>query len=223
MKGVALLSAIVIIAVIADSEAWLFGSSSSSSSWGSRYSSPSSFSTRWSRYSPSWSSSRYTPSWSSSRYTPSWSSSRYSPSWSSSRSRFSSSRSSFPHDIKSKSGLNSLYNSRVTKVETFERPIRGMGGIKHNGVVATTKDGGRWLIHKGIGYGKSSDTVVTNARHMSSQWKPAGAKSARPGTTIGGLVKAGLANKRWNPWDAKCWDATDGMMKKAGRRKRATC
>ncbi|KAK3105128.1 hypothetical protein FSP39_017785 [Pinctada imbricata] len=107
-----------------------------------------------------------------------------------------------------------------------EEPLRGylsLSGKTHNGVVATTKDGGRWLIHKGPGNGKSSDTVVTNARHMSSQWKPAGAKSARPGTTIGGLVKAGLANKRWNPWDAKCWDATDGMMKKAGRRKRATC
>ncbi|KAK3105291.1 hypothetical protein FSP39_021730 [Pinctada imbricata] len=97
------------------------------------------------------------------------------------------------------------------------RPLSGfLGkvGVKHNGVVATTKDGGRWLIHKGPGYGKSSDTVVTNAKHMSSQWKPAGSKSARDGTTIGGLVKAGLANKKYNLWNAKCWDATDGRKMK---------
>ncbi|KAK3104486.1 hypothetical protein FSP39_003271 [Pinctada imbricata] len=132
----------------------------------------------------------------------------------------------FPHDIKSKSGLTSLYNSRVVKVEEVERPLSGVLGkarLKHNGVVATTKDGGRWLIHKGDGYGKASDTVVVNAKHMSKQWKPVHAKSARDGTTIGGLVKAGLADKKYNLLNAKCWDATKGMMKKAGRRKRATC
>lgn len=55
------------------------------------------------------------------------------------------------------------------------------------------------------------------------RWRSAGGKSARPGTTIGGLVKAGLADKKYNLLNAKCWDATKGMMKKAGRRKRAVC
>ena len=43
------------------------------------------------------------------------------------------------------------------------------GGIKHTGVVATTSNGNRWLIHKGYGYGKSSSTVITDAKHMSNR------------------------------------------------------
>ena len=34
----------------------------------------------------------------------------------------------------------------------------------------TLGDGSQWLIHKGGGYGISSDTVVVDARHMSSDW-----------------------------------------------------
>ncbi|KAK3105420.1 hypothetical protein FSP39_024914, partial [Pinctada imbricata] len=84
-------------------------------------------------------------------------------------------------------------------------------GIKHNGVVATTKDGQRWLIHKGKNFGKSSSTVVVNAKHMSNKWKSAGAKNARPGTTIGGLVKAGLPKRKCNLVNGKHWDATRGI------------
>ncbi len=35
----------------------------------------------------------------------------------------------------------------------------------------TLGDGSKWLIHKGQNYGISSQTVVTPARHMSSDWK----------------------------------------------------
>lgn len=34
----------------------------------------------------------------------------------------------------------------------------------------TLGDGSQWLIHKGGNYGISSQTVVTSARHMSSDW-----------------------------------------------------
>lgn len=35
----------------------------------------------------------------------------------------------------------------------------------------TLADGSQYLIHKGNNYGISSQTVVVNARHMSSSWK----------------------------------------------------
>lgn len=35
----------------------------------------------------------------------------------------------------------------------------------------TLDDGSQWLIHKGGGFGLSSQTVVTDARHMSSAWR----------------------------------------------------
>ena len=41
--------------------------------------------------------------------------------------------------------------------------------ITHTGAVATTRNGDRWLIHKGDGYGKASSTVVTPANNMSEK------------------------------------------------------
>lgn len=35
----------------------------------------------------------------------------------------------------------------------------------------TLDDGTKWLVHKGDGYGISSQTVVVAARHMSTNWK----------------------------------------------------
>lgn len=35
----------------------------------------------------------------------------------------------------------------------------------------TTANGKQYLVHKGPGFGKSSQTVVTDARHMSDKWK----------------------------------------------------
>ncbi|VDI48524.1 Hypothetical predicted protein [Mytilus galloprovincialis] len=78
-----------------------------------------------------------------------------------------------------KKGLTKLYNSKVTKVESYSRPLSGFFGkigIKHTGVVATTKNGGKFLVHKGPGYGKSSSTVVVNAKHMSNKWTKTGEK-----------------------------------------------
>ncbi|VDI48522.1 Hypothetical predicted protein [Mytilus galloprovincialis] len=82
------------------------------------------------------------------------------------------------HDMNKKS-LTNLYNSKVTKVESVSRPLNGFVGrfgIKHTGVVATTKNGGKFLVHKGPDYGKSSSTVVVNAKHMSNKWTKTGEK-----------------------------------------------
>ena len=35
----------------------------------------------------------------------------------------------------------------------------------------TLEDGSRWLIHKGNGFGNSSQTVVVDVTRMSSDWK----------------------------------------------------
>ena len=68
-----------------------------------------------------------------------------------------------PHDITSKQGLTELYNSGVTSVKHVTRPLGVSGGsvgIKHSGVVVTTTSGDRWLVHKGSGYGESSNKLL---------------------------------------------------------------
>ena len=71
---------------------------------------------------------------------------------------------SLPHDVKTKSGLTKLYNKQVVKVQPVHRPLDGLswklGPLKHSGVIVTTKDGKKYLVHKGKGYGKSSQTVI---------------------------------------------------------------
>ncbi|XP_030249737.1 uncharacterized protein LOC115567382 [Sparus aurata] len=71
--------------------------------------------------------------------------------------------------------LTRLYNSPVYKAERMKRPLEGtrfvLGAISHSGVRVTLANGSQWLIHKGGGYGISSDTVVVNARHMSPDWR----------------------------------------------------
>ncbi len=98
--------------------------------------------------------------------------------------------------IQTKFGKNKLYNEKVVKVEHMKRSISSSGGKKiplvpHQGVryelinicrafVAphhfvyfriTTESGEQHLVHKGPGFGESSQTVVTSAQHMSDKWK----------------------------------------------------
>ncbi|XP_068760223.1 uncharacterized protein [Montipora capricornis] len=118
-----------------------------------------------------------------------------------------------PRDITSKEGLTSLYNSRVDSVEHVTRPLGGSGdslGVKHSGVVVTTENGDRWLVHKGPGYGDSSDTVVTNAKHMSGDWKSGGSQPAQSGTKVADYVKAGGEN--YNLLFDNCHDGSKRMM-----------
>uniref|UniRef100_A0A3Q3Q720 LRAT domain-containing protein n=1 Tax=Monopterus albus TaxID=43700 RepID=A0A3Q3Q720_MONAL len=70
--------------------------------------------------------------------------------------------------------LKGLFNQPVHQAERVARQSQASGsfGIDHSGVRVTVANGTRWLIHKGSGYGVSSQTVVVNADHMGPGWKP---------------------------------------------------
>ena len=192
MKLYIILSALILVVCVTDLQAWWSRRSSSSS--GTRISSR----TSWFRTSRSGSSRR---GWI-----------RTSRSGSSRR---------FSYDL-NKKGTTNLYNSKVTKVESYSRPLNswvGNLGIKHTGVVATTSNGHRWLIHKGNGYGKSSSTIITDAKYMSNRWKKTGTKYTK-GHTISDLMKAGYVNKPFGFSSGKkiCWDASRNIMNRVGKR-----
>ena len=122
-----------------------------------------------------------------------------------------------PHDVKTQGGLTSIYNQRVTQVEHVERPMGSSGGsanvpfVNHHGVVATTETGDRYLIHKGSGYGGSGgDTVVTDARHMSGNWRTTETRSVE-GHTVSDFVKAGGTN--YNLLGNNCIHGANRMTK----------
>uniref|UniRef100_A0A3Q3MVB3 Uncharacterized protein n=1 Tax=Mastacembelus armatus TaxID=205130 RepID=A0A3Q3MVB3_9TELE len=97
--------------------------------------------------------------------------------------------------------LTRLYNSPVFHAERMKRPLNGfstwLGPISHSGVRVTLADGSKWLIHKGDGYGHSSQTVVTNARHMSSAWTTVSSTEFHGRKTVSDLVRAGGPMYHW--------------------------
>lgn len=106
----------------------------------------------------------------------------------------------FPHDVKTQSGLTGIYNEKVTNVERMSRPMGSSGGsanvpfVHHQGVRVTTDQGNQYLIHKGAGYGISSQTVVTDATHMSNQWQSMGSRDVGGTQNVGSFVGTGGAN-----------------------------
>ncbi|KAJ8004883.1 hypothetical protein DPEC_G00140920 [Dallia pectoralis] len=102
---------------------------------------------------------------------------------------------SYNYDLSKMSELTKLYNSKVYKVDRMRRPLEGtsfqLGIISHSGVRATLADGSMWLVHKGKGFGISSQTVVVDARHMGRDWKIVETKNFRGSKTISDFVKAG--------------------------------
>ncbi|XP_051255372.1 uncharacterized protein LOC127362983 [Dicentrarchus labrax] len=93
------------------------------------------------------------------------------------------------------SELRRLYNSAVFKAERMKRPLDGtsfvLGPLSHSGVRVTLADRSQWLIHKGGNYGVSSQTVVTNARHMSSDWRVVQTLDFQGTKTVADFVAAG--------------------------------
>ncbi|KAI3360886.1 hypothetical protein L3Q82_012899 [Scortum barcoo] len=91
--------------------------------------------------------------------------------------------------------LTRLYNSPVYKAERMKRPLEGtsfvLGPLSHSGVRVTLRDGTRWLIHKGGNYGISSQTVVTDARHMSPGWTIVKTADFEGRKTVSDFVAAG--------------------------------
>uniref|UniRef100_A0A3B3UFJ5 Uncharacterized protein n=1 Tax=Poecilia latipinna TaxID=48699 RepID=A0A3B3UFJ5_9TELE len=102
------------------------------------------------------------------------------------------------------SALTDLYNKRVHLAEAMRRPLGNLpvtiGIISHCGVrsVKLKSMETLWLIHKGGGYGVSSQTVVTDAQHMSSNWRVSSkhTKHLRGTKTVSDLVGAGGPNYR---------------------------
>lgn len=96
------------------------------------------------------------------------------------------------------SDLTNLYNSPVYLAERMQRPLDGMdtslGILSHTGVRVTLRDGSQWLVHKGNNFGISSNTVVTNARHMSSKWRTLSSRNFHGSRTVSDFVGAGGPN-----------------------------
>ncbi|XP_069051189.1 uncharacterized protein [Lepisosteus oculatus] len=102
---------------------------------------------------------------------------------------------SYSYDLSRQSDLTRLYNSRVYVADRMKRPLDGwsftLGPLSHTGVRVTLADGSKWLVHKGDGYGISSQTVVVDARHMSSKWEIIETKNFQGSKTVSDFVKAG--------------------------------
>jgi len=102
---------------------------------------------------------------------------------------------SYNYDLSNASDLRRLYNQAVYKAERMKRPLEGMsfrvGPLSHSGVRVTLADGSKWLVHKGDGFGVSSQTVVVDARHMSSDWTVVETKDFRGSKTVSAFVRAG--------------------------------
>lgn len=59
-------------------------------------------------------------------------------------------------------------------------------------------------------FNSPGQTVVTNAKHMSGDWKSSGSQTARPGTRVADYVKAGGSN--YNMALDNCHDGSKRMM-----------
>uniref|UniRef100_A0A8C2CVP6 Uncharacterized protein n=1 Tax=Cyprinus carpio TaxID=7962 RepID=A0A8C2CVP6_CYPCA len=121
---------------------------------------------------------------------------------------------SYSYDLSKMSDLRKLYNSKVFKAERMTRPLKGVtfqvGKLSHSGVRVTLEDGTKWLIHKGDGFGISSQTVVVAARHMSNTWTIVETKDFRGSKTVSDFVKAGGTD--YKLLFDNCHDAADRMM-----------
>uniref|UniRef100_A0A3Q1CU54 Uncharacterized protein n=1 Tax=Amphiprion ocellaris TaxID=80972 RepID=A0A3Q1CU54_AMPOC len=120
----------------------------------------------------------------------------------------------FSHDL-SRPALTNLYNSPVYNVERVVRPLgsssAGAGPFSHSGVRVTLPDNSQYLVHKGSGYGISSQMVVTDARHMSSAWQVQSSKDFQGTKTVADFVKTGGSN--YNVLTDNCHQASNRMMK----------
>ena len=74
--------------------------------------------------------------------------------------------------------------------------------------------GKRWLIHKGKGFGKSSQTVVVDPSVMSNKWTYGSTRKVTGGVTIGQYVKVG--GKYYNWLTKNCLQAASRMCKIKG-------
>uniref|UniRef100_A0A8C4SSG8 Uncharacterized protein n=1 Tax=Erpetoichthys calabaricus TaxID=27687 RepID=A0A8C4SSG8_ERPCA len=118
------------------------------------------------------------------------------------------------YDIGTKSGLTQTYNTPVFKAERVERAMgsssAGQYPVSHSGVRVTDAQGQQWLIHKGGGYGISSQTVVVDAKHMSDKWKVTETKDFQGSKNISDFVNTG--GPKYNVILNNCHSASHRMM-----------
>uniref|UniRef100_A0A8D0CQV3 Uncharacterized protein n=1 Tax=Sander lucioperca TaxID=283035 RepID=A0A8D0CQV3_SANLU len=111
--------------------------------------------------------------------------------------------------------LKQLYNSPVKTAEWMVRPLGSSPIIfrifSHTGVRVTLEsDLSQWLIHKGRRYGVASNTVVTSARHMASNWKRLVTKNFNGRKKVADFVKRG--GKSYNFLFDNCHEASIRMI-----------
>ncbi|XP_013412058.1 uncharacterized protein LOC106174870 [Lingula anatina] len=128
-----------------------------------------------------------------------------------------------PHDVKSQSGLTSIFNEKVVSAERMKRPMPSWGGgsgslvgIHHEGVKVTTDKGNQYLVHKGKNYGVSNQTVVTDARHMSDKWQSKGSVDVGGRKTVNDFVQVGGTG--YNLAKDNCIQASKRMMNMGGKK-----
>ena len=103
--------------------------------------------------------------------------------------------------MKTQSGLTSIYNEKVVHAERVSRPLGQLsaevGPLHHEGVRVTTDKGNQYLVHKGSDFGKSSQTVVVDAKHMSNKWTVHETANAGGKSTVSDFVKEGGPGYSW--------------------------
>ncbi|KAM8735715.1 uncharacterized protein AB9X84_024068 [Acanthopagrus schlegelii] len=94
--------------------------------------------------------------------------------------------------------LTRLYNSPVYKAERMKQPLGSsgfiLGPLSHSGVRVTLGDDSQWLVHKGANFGISSQTVVTTAKYMGSDWRVVKEGNFQGRKTVGDFVATGGSN-----------------------------
>ena len=67
------------------------------------------------------------------------------------------------------------------------------------------------MIHKGKKYGRSGQTVVVDAKHMSKNWETVRSSNVQKNVNIGELVKAG--GKDYKLFSDNCYKAATRIEK----------
>ena len=103
----------------------------------------------------------------------------------------------------------------------MSRPLGNLkneyGKLRHEGVVLKTNGGNQYLVHKGPGFGKSSDTVVVGANRMKkSRWTPRETAYVGGKATVSDFVQSG--GKHYSTRRDNCQHASRRGMDMAKKR-----
>ena len=107
--------------------------------------------------------------------------------------------------------MNGLFNEKVLSAQPGSRDLSSSASRSalpgsHSGTRVTTETGRQYLIHHGNGFAASGSnpTVITDAAHMSTQWKSVG-NSYTPNSSVGRMMGTG---KEYSFVSRNCNDVT---------------